>query len=239
MEKGISLIGCFRSGTNFTRTVLESNFNCIVSYNTWGWKHGLMPTYNKSSRIQYGDTSMVTVVKNPFSILDSWFKYISQRDKNLKGNKESLASFLRSPVYFYDEVENNIAPEYYFANPVQMWNSVVWNHTSFVEQMKGVCLTYESLLSTPDVILSDIASKFNLDKTSDELIIPELRVQNMGDGKSLQNRNYLTKKKFDKSDYFLDKVFLSKFSDDDITFVKKELNPKLLTLLGYDEVLTY
>ena len=116
-----------------------------------------MPTYNRSSKIQYSDTNVISVVKNPFSILDSWFKYINERDKNMKGNKDSFQAFLRSPIYFYDEVEDNIAPEYYFSNPIQMWNSVVWNHLSFVNQMNGIIFKYESLLSAPELVLDDLA----------------------------------------------------------------------------------
>lgn len=235
MKMDLTLIGCFRSGTNFTRTVLEKNYDCTIYYNTWGWKHGMMPTYNPSSKIEYQETKVLTVVKNPYSILLSWYNYLRTHNKNLKGNADSLSEFLRTPIYFYDEGNKGVAPQYYFCNPVQMWNSVVWNHLSFIKQMEGVVLRYEDLLENPEHEFGQVAEKFNLENTTDVLELPDKRVNNMWDNKDPNNRKYTTNKVFNKADFFLKNEFMSSFSDSDKDFVNSELNTNLVHELGYSE----
>ena len=82
-------------------------------------------------------------------------------------------------------------------------------------------------------------SKFKVDRVSEKVLIPELRVKNMGDNKNLKNRNKLTRKKFDKTSYFLNNLFLSRFTEEDISFVKNELNLELIDKLDYKDVLNY
>ena len=49
----IAMMGCFRSGTNFAKTILEQNYNCEVKNNVFGWKHGLLPIISADSNAQY------------------------------------------------------------------------------------------------------------------------------------------------------------------------------------------
>lgn len=225
--KQISLIGLFRSGTNYTRTLLELNYNVVINYNLWGWKHGLMPTFSDGSKINYDNDNILLIIKDPYSTLDSWFSYLLENGKNLRGSKESFGSFLRSPIYFFDE-GNNSAPEYYFSNPIQMWISVVWNHVSFVEKMNGYIIQYESLLHNPEETLNKIANKFNLKKKVNEFILPKKITHNMPDKKKRTNEtDYLTGENFAKKDYFLNKEYLKKFTEEDLIFFEKELNKEI------------
>lgn len=237
MKIDLTLTGCFRSGTNYTRAVLEQNYHCTVFYNTWGWKHGLMPTYNPTSRVEYEPTNVLTIVKNPFSILHSWYKYVLENGNNLKAiNNKSFKEFLRSPIYFYDEWNKGVAPQYYFSNPVQMWNSVVWNQLSFVEQMNGIYLKYESMLENPELQCQVISDRFGLTLKDDSLEVPKKRVNNMGDGKNSKGRKYVTQDDFNKTNFFLNKHFMDSYQPDDISFVQSELNLELIEKLNYQDI---
>lgn len=234
MPKKICLIGLFRSGTNFTRTLLELNFDVLVSYDTWSWKHGLMPTYTADSKFKYSEEVPLFVVKDPYSTLDSLYVYAKNNGKNLRCNKESFESFLVNPIYFFNENNKLLSPEYYFSNPVQMWNSVVWNHLSFVEQKKGEVLRYEDILRSPESSIREVAESMQLKPVENEFFIPENVTQNMGDAKvRSEDRDYITNRKFSKERYFLSKGYLKKYDENSLRFMKDELNKTLLNKLNY------
>ena len=71
----IAMMGCFRSGTNFAKTLLEQNYNCEVKNNVFGWKHGLLPIISADSNAQYrfDYEKAFFITKNPFSFLSSLF----------------------------------------------------------------------------------------------------------------------------------------------------------------------
>ena len=75
----IAMMGCFRSGTNFAKTILEQNYNCEVKNNVFGWKHGLLPIISADSNAQYhfDYEKAFFITKNPFSFLSSLFKYLT------------------------------------------------------------------------------------------------------------------------------------------------------------------
>jgi len=228
----VNLIGLFRSGTNYARTILEWNYDVTVNYDAYGWKHALVPTFSNASRLTYPDGKLLVVVKNPYSVLLSWYKYAVNNGRNIRGDTRSFSSFLRNRIYFRDDFNKSLAPEYYFPDPVQMWNSVVWNHLSVAEQTGGFVVEYEDLLRSPEETSSIIAHHLGLSRKGAEFICPRNIVRNMGDGLSRDNRSrYITKKEFDSS-YYLDREYVREYSEDDLTFVTQSLDADVIKRSG-------
>lgn len=229
------LLGLFRTGTNYTRTLLELNYHVSVLYDLVGWKHGLVPTYTKHSKTSYPKAPVLVVIKDPFAVLVSWFEYIKANKKNMKSNAETFSDFLHSKVVYRNDF-SDVSPEYYFCNPVQMWNSVVWNHISFATQTDGAVLRYEDVLRDPKVECEKIAKQFNLEARNQDFVIPENITKNMSD--IVHNpdnlENYVTPRKFKKASFFLEKSYLENFSNEDIRFVCEQLSLELLEKLRYD-----
>lgn len=42
-EPIIAMMGGFRSGTNYAKTLLERNYHCRVRNHVFGWKHWFLP----------------------------------------------------------------------------------------------------------------------------------------------------------------------------------------------------
>ncbi len=233
--KKLTIIGLFRSGTNYTRTLLELNYKTMTFYDSHGWKHGIIPTFTKGSGYVYSDFPTITVIKDPLAILDSWFKYMIGHNVNFRilTTDDSFSSFIRSKIYYFNGADK-IHPEYVFQNPIQMWNFIVWNHISFVKQTNGVYVRYEDLLNNPEETCSKISNKFQFERKTDKFAVPEKVTKNMvSNMKRKSEEVYFRNKTFDKKDYFNDKKYLDKFSPDDLLFVKKELDNELLDMLDY------
>lgn len=234
MTDQVNLIGLFRSGTNFTRTVLEWNFDVDVVYDAYGWKHAFVPTFSDFSPLGYPDGKLLVVVRNPYSALVSWYRYATGNGRNICGDTRSFSAFLRGRVYFRDDTNSSLKPEYYFSNPIQMWNSVVWNHVSVAKQAGGCVVEYDELLRRPEATCNRIARHLGLKRKSEDFEIPQKRLRNMHDGmQSKQKARYQTNKQFDGSGQ-LDKDYLAEYSDEDLAFVRESVASELASMAGME-----
>jgi hypothetical protein len=228
----VHLIGLFRSGTNYARTILEWNYDVDVSYDAYGWKHAMVPTFSNFSSFSYPEGKLVVVVKDPYSALFSWYKYAKKHGRNLRGDTSSFSNFLKNRIYFRDDTNRALAPEYYFLDPVQMWNSVVWNHLSVADQVGGVVVDYDELLRNPEETATTIARHFKLKRKSGEFENPGHTVRNMNDGLHANDKSrYLTNKAFD-SPYQVNKQYLLEYSDDDLAFVGRTIDSDVVKRSG-------
>lgn len=234
-QKIIPLLGAFRVGTNFARTVLELNYEVKVDYNLLGWKHGMLPTLTVDSGISYPRIPPLVIVKDPFAVFDSWYNYAKSVNKNIYCNTSSFSDFLRSEIIFRDDF-SKLAPDYYFSSPVEMWNSVVWNHISYADRLSGMIVRYEDMLEKAQDVFEKIALGFSLKRKTNDFFIPEQITRNMSDrGSRVESENYLTKNDFKKKDYFSHRRYLEKYTKEDLEFTQKRLSNVLLKRLQYDE----
>jgi hypothetical protein len=232
MTTCVNLIGLFRSGTNYARTLLEWNYDVTVNYDAFGWKHCIVPTFSNASRFRYPDGKVLVVVKNPYAVLQSWYKYAVTNGRNIRADTSSFGSFIRNRIYFRDDFNKSLSPEYYFPNPVQMWNAVVWNHLSVAEQTDGMVVEYDDLLRMPEDTSERIARHFGLSRKTDEFSLPRNVVRNMGDRlKRGDPLRYVTAKEFDGS-YYLDREYVRQYSPDDLAFVTESLDPDVVARSG-------
>lgn len=230
----LPLLGLMRVGTNVTRAVLETHYQVQVDYNRLGWKHGLIPTLAPGCDWRYPAEAPLVVVKHPLAVIHSLREYARKVGRNLQvANAEDLSAFLRGRViYRCDELLPR--PEYRFANAVQVWNDVVWNHLQFARQTGGLVIRYEDLLREPAMTCDAVARHFQLRAKPDSgpARLPEQAARRMKDEPGRKRQLYLSDEAFDKTAFFLEGQFLSDFSEADQAFADSELDPDLMQDLG-------
>lgn len=229
----IALLGMFRSGTNYTRTLLEAHYDVEVAYNLLGWKHGLLPTFAPRSGMNLPDAQPLVVVKHPLAFLRSVYRYHAETGCDMHTQAGSWPDFLRSRmVYASDHLA--CAPQYRFSNPVQMWNAVIWNHVHYAQGIGGMVLRYEDLLAAPEAHCARVAQHYRLKRRpgANTFTVPELQTNRMGDRRRRRER-YVTDQPFTKRSFYQDGGYLADYSPEDLAHVIDELDPDLLQALGY------
>lgn len=236
--KKIALFGIFRSGTNYTRTVLEWNFDCELVTNEYGWKHGYFPIITNRSRRDYGELDIIHVSKDPFASIHSLYKYYSTNGRNIIASRD-WDEFLRGRFIIYDYFQEG-SPQYRFANVVEYWNSMNWNYCSISKNnFKNVNVNYDELLKNPFNTALAIAKCLELKpkfKSEDQFKLPEKTTKNMGDKPRDTDSDYVTDRKF-SPEFYRNNSFMERYSSEDIKFVFKNIDMELATKLGYKQQL--
>lgn len=230
----IALLGMFRSGTNYTRTLLEAHYDVEVVYNLLGWKHGLLPTFAPRSRMSLPDAPPLVVVKHPLAFLLSLYDYHAKTGCDMRTQARDWAAFLRSRmVYASDHLDS--PPQYRFSNPIQMWNTVIWNHVHYARDTGGMVLRYEDLLQAPELHCAQVAQRYGLKRRpgARAFTVPEHQTNRMGDRPRRRGR-YVLDQPFAKKSFYQGGGYLAEYAADDLAHVIGELDPDLLQTLGYD-----
>lgn len=233
----VAIMGMFRSGTNYARTVLEWNFDVIVEYNTFGWKHGLFPILGAQCAIKTPELPLLTISKHPLAALDSLFRYYSTNGKNIRASK-SFESFLRSPITIFDEGSKS-SVELRFRTPVDYYNTLYWNLLSAGSVLPShTHVKYEDALSSPSDTFASLAAKLGLSRKDSEkdgpISTPDYRTLNMGEGKNRSApADYLGKNVF-VSDHYTKEKYRSTYSASDLAWVRAQIDEELMNKLGYD-----
>ena len=118
-RRRIALLGMFRSGTNYTRTLLETHYDVEVAYNLLGWKHGLLPTFAPRSGMQLPDARPLVVVKHPLAFLRSVYRYHAETGCDMHTQADGWPDFAirqltphageRFVIQYIEPVANNRA----------------------------------------------------------------------------------------------------------------------------------
>ncbi|MDB4363179.1 hypothetical protein N9Z31_03355 [Pseudomonadales bacterium] len=238
--KKIALFGMFRSGTNYTRTVLEWNYNCELVTNVHEWKHGFFPIITERSQKKYEHMDIIYVTKDPFASISSLYKYYMTNGRNIHAAKD-WKSFLRNRFIIYDFFQEN-SPQYRFANVVDFWNSMNWNLSSVTKyDLRSVHVRYNSLLDSPQKYSQQIADGLGLSKkynSTGEFKYPINVTKNMGDRDRLNENDYVTPRIFNEKNYKRKKYY-DLFDAEDRAFVLENIDIELATKLGYQEELNF
>lgn len=232
-RRRIALLGMFRSGTNYTRTLLEAHYDVEVVYNLLGWKHGLLPTFAPRSHMTLPDAPPLVVVKHPLAFLRSLYRYQVETGCDVLTQTQDWSDFLRHRlVYASDHVK--CPPQYRFSNPIQMWNAVVWNHVHYARDTGGMVLRYEDLLSQPESHCAQVAQHYGLRRRSGSsaFTVPEHQANRMGD-RSRRREDYVTDQLFTRKSFYQGGDYLAEYAPDDLAYAMDELDADLLAHLGY------
>ena len=233
-SKNVAMMGCFRSGTNFAKSLLESNFECQIKNHVFGWKHGFLPIMSSDSNAVYSfdyDKAFF-ITKNPFSFVVSLFNYHNEVKRNLIAPTE-FAAFLRSKLIVFDQAQAH-SVQIRFSSPIDYWNAMNWNYSSHKD---FVHVRYESLVAHPEVITKKLADKLGLSPRNKAFFIPEKKVKRTNDNEvQLSHEDYMTEQTFDKSTYTQNR-YMDNFSKEDLSIVAQQIDRELVDKLGYESVL--
>lgn len=230
----VAMMGCFRSGTNFAKTLLEQNYHCEVKNNVFGWKHGLLPIISADSNAKYhfDYEKAFFITKNPFSFLSSLFKYHLTVQRNLIAPND-FKQFIRGRIIVFDQGQEN-SPQLRFNNPADFWTMMNWNYAS---QNNFVHIRYEWLVENPEAIIEKAATRMGLERTSTEFISPQKEVKRINDAETTKSiEDYQTAVDFNKGRY-IQHGYMADFDEEDVRFVLTQLDDELLDKLGYAEMI--
>jgi len=235
----IAAMGMFRSGTNYLRAVMELNFEVLVEYNTFGWKHGLFPIVSGESSLSLSDTPLAVISKNPLSALDSLYRYFSRNDRNIVAS-HPFSNFLRSPIVIHDGCPGSNGVVLRFATPVDYYNSLYSNLLSAIAgTANGTHLRYEELLSNPAEVLTKTAATLRLKpKAAEKGSFPRLpmqRVKVMGDREPRPGGDFSNSGAFEREHYD-SRRYLASFAEADHRYVATNIDRDVLARLGYERL---
>ena len=202
--------GLLRSGTNYIRALFEWNTDAKVIFSTiGGWKHGLPKVL---------DIPVLYLVKDPFALMVSLFNYSGPTMQHSK----RWGDFLRWPMTIGDGTQRLT-----FENPVKYWNTMIRSYF-YISGKNTFVLKYEHVLEDPERVVSELSEEFGL-TMKPGFRIPENRMRRMGDK---ETEGYMINKPFDAG-YYIDKRYLDQFSQDDMGFMRDNLDERLVEALGY------
>lgn len=221
----IKVHGLQRSGTNYLGHLIEENFENTKSLmNVGGWKHGPYCAPWSLGR----EVHVLTITKNPYSWLVSLYYYWSETDIGPDLTNVSFGEFVRSKAVF--EQQQGIPYLMLASNPVQHWNSMNYHWLSIrMNQKKSLVIPYEALLVNVGQALEVIAADLGV-KVKAKPVVPNSIMQ-VGEEQPKQ-----TDEAFYKSDYYLKQHYLEEYDDDLLRFVNSQLDPEVMSTLGYSYV---
>lgn len=233
----IAVAGVLRSGTNYLKYLLEENYDVTADFNAFGWKHAGVPVLAQSAGMSYPDIPLTYIVKNPYATVVSLHRYL-QRKVN-QGHKISLdgaedfGDFLTSPVTVFDSQLQG-TPQLRFANPVQYWNFVYWNlETLDREQFRVIGFNYEDLISDPSGI-REVETLTKLKRRSDLLTTPKNQLKRLKGGPMSEAKSGSESSDAFDSAYYRDKQYLGSFSEQQLEFMRREIDPWLMKQRRYE-----
>lgn len=233
--KHICALGLFRSGTNFTRALLEMNFNCTVEYDSFGWKHSFFPIITNGAKIKYPEIGIILITKNPFSALKSLFQYAGGGQRNfISEHTDTMKGFLRNKVVVLDG-SNPLSAEFVFNSPIDYWNAMNWNLESVVRKRQpALHVRYEDLVAEPQSTCDRIAGVFELSRTSDLFTVPEKKMKNLGNNQH-DTSNFLRPRAFNK-DEVINREYMAQYDDEDRRLIQNSVDRSLIDRLGYADL---
>jgi len=214
MMRFIKMYGLQRTHTNWMEWILAANFDVTVLVNEMGWKHGSINTNDPDW------TQLATVPK-------------------LRGKVPALqAAYQQGELKWCFCVKNPFAWYRSFrayrqgaslTEAMQMWNQRNAHYLQYFEAHKANCgfVRYEALLGSSHRVLSRLAKKLQLTRTTTKAFVLAQKIMNKGSQE--------TRKPFDPS-YYLQHRYLDDLTPDIIRIILKLVNRDLVSKFDYDAI---
>lgn len=227
----VSVMGGFRSGTNYLRYLLEKNYRVQVNYNAYGWKHAGLPIRKYTRRGTLLRPPVISIAKNPFAYLISLHRYYNERNVNILAETEWDA-FLESPFVVLNRNDRR-STQYYFGNPVQYWNFINWNLTFTPKvTVRSVMVTYDAVLLNPQRELARAAQTLGLRARSGDFRTPQGYMRRLSDEAYKTEEMMVGSQTSPKATFITEKQYLDVFSPAQQRFVAGQADPRLCKALG-------
>jgi hypothetical protein len=198
--------------------VADLYFEATFSQNL-GWKHALVKSVDclQKYAICSNDLSFVTLTKNPYSWLLSFYR---RPYHQYWRKKPDFHTFLTSP---WKTVERENAPRE-FANPVELWNQKNASYLQLPKRFSVLNLRYEDLLGDPIGTIEIIASLCSCRRK----------------GHAFTNIGYSTKNTDQTfafyQDYYLREQWKKELLPGDIKIINEFLNDDILEAFQYQKL---
>ncbi|MGD0770981.1 MAG: hypothetical protein ABSB42_22585 [Tepidisphaeraceae bacterium] len=177
-----------------------------------GWKHCIAPDQSILGDPRYADVQFVTVTKNLYPWLISFFR----RPYHYPGASRKFSEFIRSPVPSVGR-ERLAAP---LANPVLLWNAKCRSYLGLPESRRFHA-RYETLLGDPRLFVEEVARRFGLGRS--RLFFSNVMLSTKGVPAQFP----------DYQRFYLGEHWKSAFSPEDLAYVRGHLDVDLMNRLGY------
>jgi hypothetical protein len=234
-EPQIKQFGLHRSGTNFLRVILQENYQVMVLSNEGGWKHGPYEVQERLGR----ELDCAVCVKNPYAWLVSLYKY-RHPEKDIP-----FPDFVREPIHIIGPDGPDRAIDK--PNPVRLWVEMNEHWLSVKLQSHSLFVfAYEKVLAAPRESTRGLAKALKLERRvplthrlktmvgaaaeEPEFYVPPRQLGALRD--HYKKKNLADGTTFDPGHYTRQEYFKA-FTPDLLDFVNENLQPDLLTRLGY------
>jgi len=235
LENLICVRGLFRSGTNYTKALLETNFDCLTVYDAYGWKHAPFPILSRTSKVRMPKMPVLFVVKNPFHATISLYEYARSRQANLRSDRlGSIEDFVRGEVVIRNS-EHPRSPEIWFPDIAVMWTQITWNALSAAEvHQTRRLLKYEDLLQRPEDTLNPVAEHFGLQRRAGDFQVPEKKLRNLRENAHTPDA-FFHERDFDRESA-LKGSYMDALPAAALEFLLDRVPAALIARLGYDDI---
>ena len=177
-----------------------------------GWKHGTAPDRSILDDPRYADVRFVTVTKNLYPWLISFFR----RPYHCPNASRDFSEFIRSPV---PSVERERIPAP-LANPILLWNAKCASYLRLPESRR-LHARYETVLGDPRQFVEMVAHRFGLGKSP-------IFFTNV-----TRSTKRVTQQFPDYQRFYLGEHWKRAFSPEDLAYVGEYLDIELMNQLGY------
>lgn len=227
----VAVVGALRTGTNYLKFLLETNYRVSAGFSDFGWKHAGVAIFNRGSGYDYPNVPLFYIVKNPYAFVVSLHRYYVAHKKNIISH-ETFDRFLTQPIVLFDSQLKD-SPQMRFSNPIQYWNYIYWNLENLSrEKFRSLGFNYEDLLANPDGIRT-LEQMFRFQKRTDETVVPRNQLKRLsGVTADVAGGQYETDDSFD-SGYYIEKKYLEDFSKEQLRFIRDEVDHGLMARRGY------
>jgi len=199
-RKNLILLGPFDSGTNLLLTELKLNFNQSLNCHTIRdgshcsvWKHGLetdsslldmlptLPEFTPNTTLTMSDFQIIIMVRSPFSQLSSWQKAPYNLNDCLSANRfhfySSGSLWKGGPCTAavawdnsgYQDPDSRVS----FHGITDIYNKYLQMYRAIEADGRASVrlVTYEDLVSTPDLVLRSLAEQFGWTQPAEILLL--------------------------------------------------------------------
>lgn len=229
--KRIKQYGLQRSGTNYTKFLLDRNYDVDVLTERGGQKHGHYALDASGLEVD----AVVVTVKNPFAWLVSMFNFLNSLASERYRHPEDWDDFLCGE--FLSPQPSSVL---FFDNPAECWSKMNRHWLSIYDPSVSVVVItrYEDLLASPEEETNRIATMVGLERRAAPFEVPTMQLAHYLRKNETQDwPAFQTKDKFARKTYYLNEEYAAHFSDTHLRFVGGYLNSALLGALGYREAL--
>jgi hypothetical protein len=180
--------------------------------NTLGWKHSAAPDPQTLSNPRYAGVRFVTVTKNLYPWLLSFYR----RPYHHPAASRNFSEFIRQPVPTVGRERMAAAS----ANPIVLWNAKCRSYMGLPDARR-IHARYETLLGNPAGFVEEVASRFGIGKSARFFT----NVTESTKGTTEQFNDY--------QQFYLGEEWKKAFSDEDLAYVRTFVDADLMNQLGY------